>query len=108
VDDDVGARTATARLLEAEGFGVITAATGDEAIAAVGDNRADLVLLDVSMPRQLGPEVRQRLRRLAPRLPVVFITGHLFASDADDVVLVKPVSAELLVAKISKLLDASR
>ncbi len=105
VDDDAAARAATVRVLEADGFRVIAAATGEEALALASD--VDLVLLDVAMPRLSGPEVRATLKQRVPRLPIIFVTGHAFVSEHGDVVLVKPVAAEVLVSTVARVLGAA-
>ncbi|HTR52170.1 MAG TPA: PAS domain S-box protein [Kofleriaceae bacterium] len=109
VDDDDQVRTATARVLRDAGFGVTTAASGDEALALVAAPSAprfDLVVLDVSMPGLSGPQTRGRLRELVPATPVVFLTGYTFESEHGDPVLEKPLRAEALVARLDEILRA--
>jgi PAS domain S-box-containing protein len=111
VDDDPQVRTAVARILEAEGFGVDTAATGEDGLARIADPRnprISLVLLDVSMPGMSGPQMRRRLRDSTPELPVVFLTGYPFEPEHADPVLSKPVTAEVLVARIDEILTRNR
>jgi two-component system, cell cycle sensor histidine kinase and response regulator CckA len=106
VDDDDRARIATARMLKSAGFGVASAANGDEALAAIVDpaKHIDLVLLDVSMPGLSGPQTRSRMLEVAPALPVVFLTGYTFESEHGDPVLEKPLAAEELVSRIDEML----
>lgn len=107
VDDDAQVRTAVARILEAEGFGVETAATGEEGLARIADagaSRISLVVLDVSMPGMSGPQMRRRLREAAPALPVVYLTGYPFEPEHADPVLSKPITAEVLVARLDEIL----
>ena len=109
VDDDAAVRPVVGRMLESEGFRVEMAATGDEALARMGDpSRAagiDLVLLDVSMPGQSGPEIRRRLGDVAPHVPVVFLTGYAYQAQSGDTVVQKPVTQASLVASLREVLS---
>ncbi len=111
VDDDDRVRTATVRILEVHGFEVKTAASGDEALAIMKDpGRASgvrLVLLDVSMPGLSGPETREKLRAIAPRVPVVFLSGYAFDPELGDVFLQKPVTGSELVLRLREILRAA-
>jgi CheY-like chemotaxis protein len=83
VDDDDDFRAALAETLEAEGYDVVDAGTGDAALAllddaAKGRTRApDLLILDLLMPKMSGIEVLQRLRksRRWTSLPVLVVTA---------------------------------
>jgi PAS domain S-box-containing protein len=108
VDDDDYVRAVTRRLLEHEGFRVETASSGDEALARLTEPskaRVDLVLLDVSMPRMSGPETRRRLADVAPRVPVVFLTGYSYEPELSDAVLEKPVTQARLVSCLHEVLS---
>jgi PAS domain S-box-containing protein len=109
IDDDAAVRPVVGRMLESEGFRVEMAATGDEALARMADpSRAagiDLVLLDVSMPGQSGPEIRRRLAEVAPLLPVVFLTGYAYKPLSGDMVVQKPVTQANLVATLREVLS---
>jgi two-component system, OmpR family, phosphate regulon response regulator PhoB len=100
-----------------EGFDVVVAADGDEAVLAVDEQQPDLVLLDWMLPRTSGIAVCQRLRgRPQTRaLPIIMLTARGeegdrvrgFESGADDYV-VKPFSPSELVARVRALLRRSR
>jgi len=78
VDDSVTVRKVTQRLLQREGYTVLLARDGLEAIQVLEDNLPDLVLLDIEMPRMDGFELAARLRE-QPRLaeiPVVMISSR--------------------------------
>ena len=100
-----------------EGFDVVVAADGDEAILAVDEQQPDLVLLDWMLPRSSGITVCRRLRgRPQTRaLPIIMLTARGeegdrvrgFESGADDYV-VKPFSPGELVARVRALLRRSR
>ena len=78
VDDSVTMRKATARLLERNGYKVITARDGVEAMQFLQEITPDLMLLDIEMPRMDGFEVARQVRateRLA-QLPIIMITSR--------------------------------
>ncbi len=77
VDDEPNIRAFTARLLERSGYRVLTAASGDEAIATVGARARDfaLVITDLRMPGADGRAVVRAVRRLAPTVPLIAMSG---------------------------------
>ena len=79
VDDHPVTREPLARLLRYEGFKTTCAANGVEALAAVGQSRPDLILLDVMMPKMNGVDFLDALRRDpgGQAIPVVALTGVL-------------------------------
>ena len=62
VDDSITMRRVTQRLLERNGFRVVTAKDGVEAIGVLQDHRPDIILLDVEMPRMDGYEFARHVR----------------------------------------------
>lgn len=111
-DDSESIRTLFERLLAAEGYGIVSATDGVEALEAVRDHRPDVILLDVTMPRLDGLEVCRRLKAdPATRLtPVVLVTGQSGFDDrirgieagADDF-LSKPVHPHELRVRVRSL-----
>jgi len=77
VDDEPGARAMLSKILAEEGAQVSQAEAGAEALAAIGQSRVDLVLLDLMMPGMSGFEVVARLRATpaTAALPVVIVTA---------------------------------
>ena len=78
VDDSVTVRKVTTRLLERNGFDVITAKDGVDAIALLQDHKPDVMLLDIEMPRMDGFEVATLVRhdeRLKD-VPIIMITSR--------------------------------
>ena len=96
IDDDVPVRRAIWRLLQQEGFEVLEANGGAEALAMLSDGRhVDAVTCDLSMPSMHGAQVLEALRRDWPALPVVIVSGSL----TDEL------AAELLDAGAAACLD---
>src|SRR6185436_4364642 len=101
-------------LLRREGFEVVEAASGAEALKLAKDASAQLVLLDVNLPDMSGHEVCRRLKAdsVTSSIPVLQVSGSFVTGDdrvrglesGADAYLVKPVQPEELVATIKALL----
>jgi DNA-binding response OmpR family regulator len=98
VDDERQNRDLLEVMLAPEGFRLLTAASGEEALAIVAREQPDLVLLDVLMPRMDGYEVAASIKgNLATRnIPVIMVTGM---DDHDAKMLVQGAGAEDFLAK---------
>lgn len=117
VDDDPDGVDVIIAHLRDYDFAVTTARNGTDALAAAGEHRPDLILLDVGMPGLDGVEVLQRLKRapLTAAIPVLMLTGHrdterkvrCFELGAADY-LVKPVVEAELHARVTVQLRQSR
>ncbi|MEO7387640.1 MAG: response regulator, partial [Gammaproteobacteria bacterium] len=79
VDDSITMRRVTQRLLERNGFRVVTAKDGVEAISVLQDHRPDIILLDVEMPRMDGYEFARHVRNDAAlaRVPIIMVTSRV-------------------------------
>ena len=110
VDDDRNILTSVSIALEAEGFKVRTYSDGPEALRALTQKPADLVVLDIKMPRLDGMELLRKLRR-GSEVPAIFLTSKDDEVDeelglkmgADDYVR-KPFSQRLLIERIRAVL----
>src|SRR5262245_7571066 len=110
VDDDRRITDMLRRTLAYEGYGVVTAADGHEALAKAQIHRPDVVVLDWLMPGMDGIEVAKRLRA-ADAVPILMLTARDAVEDrvegldsgADDY-LVKPFAPAELLARIRALL----
>lgn len=82
VDDDQAIREVLADFLTGQGFEVIGAAGGLEALTRIEAKPPALILLDIRMPGMDGLETLRRIHEVSPTLPVLMITGN---DDADTV-----------------------
>ena len=111
VDDEATVRQALERALRLEGFAVVTAADGLEALSAVAQRPPSVIVLDVTMPRLDGVSVVRRLRSDGIDTPVCMLSARDEVEDrvaglqagADDY-LVKPFAIAELTARLEALL----
>jgi CheY-like chemotaxis protein len=75
VDDDRGFLGLCRLVFEEEGYHVLLAEDGVQAMSIVAGECPDLAVLDVHMPRMSGLELAEELGELAPKLPIIFYTG---------------------------------
>ncbi len=76
VDDDPGVREYLEDFLGRRSYRVFTAASGEEALRTLSKTQPDLVTLDIAMPGMSGVETLRELRKQAPAVPVIVISGH--------------------------------
>ncbi len=114
VEDEEAVRSMTVRLLESEGYTVLSAGDGVEALEAVkaGIGRLDLVITDVAMPSMNGRELAAQLRQLRPGLPLLFMSGYTDDEmvrrgliEPDHPFLSKPFTLEILAGAVRVLID---
>ncbi len=116
VDDDPIVREVVSESLEAEGLSVICAPDGQEGLKLARQQKPDLVLLDIRMPRMDGLELCRQLRRgfLTSTIPIIMLTSLNGTADkvegmrvgADDYVT-KPFDPQELIARVSTHLHRS-
>lgn len=114
VEDDGAVRRAVERALTFEGYDVVTARDGAEALAIVLNDRIDAIVLDVMMPIVDGLEACRRIRARGDTTPILILTARTEVSDrvegldagADDY-LAKPFALEELLARLRALLRRS-
>lgn len=76
VDDEEGLREGLSRLLEGEGYAVLAAETGEEALQVLQQSHIDLVLTDMRMPGMDGIELLKKIRERHGELGVIILTGY--------------------------------
>jgi two-component system cell cycle sensor histidine kinase/response regulator CckA len=117
VEDEDIVRALACRGLREQGYTVLEARHGGEALRHMGErpSRIDLVISDVVMPEVGGRELGQQLARLQPELPVLYMSGYT----GDDVIQrglldpgapfqQKPFTPEGLARKVREMLDTRR
>lgn len=112
VDDESGIRQLLRMTLEMDGYEVVEAVDGLEALQVFEKESPELALLDVRLPGLSGIEVLERLRKMNPDVEVIMITGHGDMEMAIECLrreasnfLIKPVSEELLSLSIKRSLE---
>ena len=110
-DDEAGVRGFLRKVLEQSGHEVIEAADGKQALRQARAGHVDLVITDIIMPEQEGVETIQALRKEMPDIGIIAISGVYqgqFLKVAQMLgpaaALSKPVSAELLLARVAEVL----
>ena len=111
VEDEAGIAFALEADLRAEGYDVVVATTGEEAMHTVGAGSVDLVLLDVMLPGKDGFEVCREMRRSGVRAPIIILTARSHEAEkvmglelgADDYIT-KPFSPRELRARVKAAL----
>ena len=105
------------RRLEMEGYDVVTATDGFEALERLrdaGSQEPDVILLDAMMPNMSGTEVLEELQKSGSKIPVLMISAHLDAAEPDRMrslgasdAIPKPFEWEDLIGKIEELAGQS-
>ena len=111
IEDELPMRTALHDVLVAEGYRVLTSADGENGLQRATDEKPDLILLDIMMPKLDGYAVCAELRRRSNPASILMLTAKGQVEDrvagldvgADDY-LVKPFSTEELLARVRALL----
>jgi two-component system response regulator MprA len=114
VDDERAVRAAVRRGLALDGWQVVEAGSGSEALAVLEESAVDAMVLDLAMPEPDGLEVCRRLREAGDHTPTLILTARTEVSDrvagldagADDY-LVKPFALAELRARLRALLRRS-
>ena len=116
VEDNELNRDMLSRRLARQGYQVVLAVDGGEAIARARDSAPDLILMDLSLPVIDGWEATRRLKadEATRRIPVIALTAHAMAGDREQAMAAgcddfdtKPVELPRLLEKIAALLGAS-
>lgn len=117
VDDERGVRELLRAMLAAQGYNVLEAASGPEALrlALQHGEKIDLLLTDVMMPGMNGPELAASLSHLRPETKVMYVSGsahaeldRMGACAAEARLLLKPFSRDELARHVRQALGAAR
>ncbi len=112
VDDEEGIRTTLSGIFEDEGYEVVTAASGEEALRVAKEANPDIVILDVWLSGMDGIQTMGELREWNRDLPVIIISGHAnieLAVKATKIgaydILEKPLSMEKILLTVYRALE---
>jgi DNA-binding NtrC family response regulator len=112
VDDEKNIRVGLGKSLELDGYNVLLAADGKEALDTVDKSDVDLVIADLKMPRLSGEELLKRMTASYPTIPVIILTGHGSIEAAVNAMrdgaydfLTKPVNLDHLTLLVKRALS---
>jgi two-component system, cell cycle sensor histidine kinase and response regulator CckA len=117
VEDDDPVRIFGARALRNKGYKVIEAKSGEAALDLIrnAEERIDLLITDVVMPRMDGPRLVREVREILPQIQVIFISGYTedafrqrLDSDSGIDFLPKPFSLKQLATKVRDVIGVRR
>ena len=112
VEDEEVIRGLVDQVLSGEGYDVILAADGDEALELAATTHVDVLLTDLTMPGMGGHELAERLRQRAPGLKVMFMSGFAESGDFSTAALPpatafleKPFTFSMLSERMRELIE---
>jgi len=115
VEDDDDNRELMTEVLSASGYEVLSAASGQQGLETLAKNTVDVVVTDVGMPGMGGLELARAAKAIAPKIPVVIVTGWAERDDIArargrevDAVLIKPVDPDALTQAVSDVAQGRR
>jgi signal transduction histidine kinase len=113
-EDDASLRELTSIILESFGYTVISAEDGEDVITKFMENRGkiSLVLLDMIMPKKNGKEAAETIRKVSPRIKILFASGYTMdiiktseLAEAGFDFIHKPFQPTDLLIKVREVLD---
>ena len=117
-DDEADIVSALRIYLEAEGYRVLTAANGKEAVAIVSRESVQLVVMDIMMPVMDGIEATKKIRNSGRKdadIPIIAMTANAYSDDVKrvkaagmDEHFAKPLDSQRLIAVILEILKKRR
>jgi CheY-like chemotaxis protein len=108
VDDNIDIAGFTKLFLEKAGYSAVTAADGEEALRFYNEHQSSIMLLltDVRMPNMNGFELADRVLKIDPRLPVLFMSGSGWGAHRGLECIAKPFRPAELIERVSRVLNA--
>lgn len=115
VDDEERFLKTTSKMLSQKGIKVLTARSGEDALAVLKKENIHVVIMDVKMPGMDGIATLKEIKRLFPLVEVIMLTGHGtiesavegLKSGATDF-LTKPIGIDDLIAKVKEAFEKKR
>jgi DNA-binding response OmpR family regulator len=112
VDDEAGLLSLLTMVFEAEGFKVLCASRGPEALRQFSDGNIDVVVLDYLMPDMNGGEVARHMREIDASVPIVMLSANLAVPtdvrESVDTFVEKGFGTKALLGAVTKVLQGSR
>jgi signal transduction histidine kinase len=115
VEDELSVRQIASRILREKGYRVLEARDGEEGLALAGgnkDQRIDLLLTDVVMPRMSGKELARQIKASFPDIKVIFMSGYIGDAasrsglfEEGTQFIPKPFPPQALQTKVREVLD---
>lgn len=114
VDDNERNRYLVSFILEKNGFEVVTANDGLDGVETAREQRMDLIIMDIKMPRMNGYEATMRIKKLegCQSVPIIALTSYAMAEDKKKAVaagcdgyIAKPINPETFMDEIRKFLE---
>ena len=115
IDDDRNTRKLMQAVLQAEGYSVLTAENGEDALRVMDEEHVDLAVLDLMMPKMDGYAFTRALREVQNTLPILMVSAKQapasrkegFVAGIDDY-MTKPVDEEEMLLRIKALLRRAK
>jgi DNA-binding NtrC family response regulator len=115
VDDEVDFRELLEKRLRVRHLQLLTAGSGEEALAVLADHPVDVVVLDVRMPGMGGTAALREIKRVKPEVEVIMLTGQASVDVALEGMelgafdyLLKPVAIDELLFKLQDAAERKR
>ena len=114
IEDEKEVRKLTGAILRKQGYRILEASHGEEALQMMEEYKGPihLLLTDVVMPKTNGPEIARRLMHFSPNMKVLYMSGYLDNDNFSEVLpdrwvsfLQKPFTVEGLIGKVREVLD---
>jgi CheY-like chemotaxis protein/two-component sensor histidine kinase len=114
IEDEEEVRKLAGSILQKQGYRVLEASHGEEALYKAEEHKGPihLLLTDVVMPKTNGPEIARRLKHFCPQMKILYMSGYLDNDNFTKVLperwvsfLQKPFSVEGLIGKVREVLD---
>ena len=113
VDDEPGIRDSITKILQKQGYTVMTAGDGEEGITILRRHEISLVLTDLKMPKVDGVTLLRTAKAISPEIEVIMITGHGTVEDTAELMhssglfylLQKPVNRKIVVDIVGEALE---
>lgn len=115
VEDEDAVRMFSSRALRDKGYRIIEASNGESALEFIQKNATtiDLVITDVVMPKMDGPTLMEHIKKLNPKMKIIFISGYTedsfrnsLANDAQVHFLSKPFNLKELAGKVKEVMES--